>query len=153
MTSTISNDNSTSEYEATVNLLNKIPSIVHESTKDVKKSCDSVAKPQLKELNAQEQKEYMQRIKSGEVPFLLSNIWLRMSSFVTCQKNGEEIILETKLGRHVIFEHDRFSVARMFDYISKLLEAIEFEDYESMRTLQKWIKTANNKKQYIQYYN
>lgn len=141
MTSTNSNDNLTSESVA-------------KSCDPVGKSCDPVAKQQLKlkELNAQEQKEYMQRIKSGEVPFLLSNILVRMPSFVTCKKKGEEIILETKLGRHVIFEHDKLTVARVFDYISKLLEAIETEDYESMRTLQQWIKTANKMPYTPKYY-
>jgi hypothetical protein len=113
------------------------------------KPCGPVGKPQpltLKQLNAQEQKEYMQRIKSGEAPFLLSNIMIRMPSLVACKNNGDEIVLETKLGRTIIFsDHKPQQVTQMFNNISKLLEAIEYEDYESMCTLQNWIKGANKR--------
>jgi len=98
---------------------------------------------QIKQLDEQEQKEYMKRVKSGETPFVLSNASIRMSSFISCVNHGDEIILNTKLEKLCVFRGQHKQVSRMFDDISKLLEAIESEDYESMRILQKYIKKNN----------
>ena len=98
---------------------------------------------QIKQLDEQEQKEYMKRVKSGETPFVLSNAAIRMSSFISCVNHGDEIILNTKLEKVCVFRGQHKQVSRMFDDISKLLEAIEAEDYESMHILQKYIKKNN----------